>query len=49
MQFVNLDYENMTLSDQVQVSSLADVIVGVHGAGLTGSYWMKPGGLVVEV
>eukprot|EP00605_Chrysophyceae_sp_TOSAG23-4_P002347 GSChrysophyteH1.ASY1.ANO1.2595.1 assembled CDS len=32
----------------VQLFNRADVVVGIHGAGLTNCVYMKPGGIVVE-
>ncbi len=40
--------ENMKIEDQVRLLSSAQVIVGVHGAGLTGSLWAHQP-LVIEL
>lgn len=37
------------LADQVVAHSRADIIFGLHGAGLTNSMFMRPGGLLVEI
>ncbi len=38
-----------TAVEQIQMSSKADVIIGVHGNGLTNVLWMPKGGLVIEL
>lgn len=38
----------LCMACQVQLFSQAEVVVGVHGAGLTNSVFMKPGGILVE-
>lgn len=35
--------------EQIQISSTADVMIGVHGNGLTKALWMPRGGLVMEL
>lgn len=40
--------ELMSKRDQMRLVSQADVVIGVHGNGLTNEIWMKPGGAVIE-
>lgn len=40
--------ERLSKRDQMALISRADVVVGVHGNGLTNEIWMKPGGAVIE-
>lgn len=40
--------ELLSKRDQMRLISQADVIIGVHGNGLTNEIWMKPGGAVIE-
>ncbi|KAM3498229.1 hypothetical protein MY11210_009686 [Beauveria gryllotalpidicola] len=44
-----VDFASMPLHQQVQVARYTDVLLGVHGAGLTHSMFMKPGAVLVEV
>ena len=47
--FSDMDEEMMRcVACQVQLFSKADVVVAMHGAGLTNTIYMKPGGVVVE-
>ena len=47
--FSDMDDEMMTcIACQVQLFSTADMVVAMHGAGITNTIYMKPGGLVVE-
>ena len=36
-------------SCQIQLFHSANIVIGIHGAGLTNTMYMKPGGLVVEL
>ena len=38
-----------SLAEQVRLFSGAEVIIGVHGAGLTNIMWTKPGATVLEI
>lgn len=40
--------ERLSKKDQMELVSKADVVLGVHGNGLTNEIWMKPGGAVIE-
>ncbi|KAK8145556.1 hypothetical protein G3M48_004297 [Beauveria asiatica] len=44
-----VDFASMPLHQQFQVARHTDVLLGVHGAGLTHSMFMKPGAVLVEV
>ena len=44
-----VDFDRMTVADQVSVCRQADAIVGVHGAGLANMVWARPGTVVVEI
>ncbi len=49
MIFSDQDKEMMLcMACQVQLFSRAEVVIGVHGAGLTNAVFMKPGGILVE-
>ena len=41
--------ENYSLEDQVQIMKSADLIIGVHGAGLTNMMFAKPDSSVIEI
>jgi protein O-GlcNAc transferase len=43
-----VDFAQLTLRDQVRLASEIDVLVGIHGAGLTHSLWLNPIAAVVE-
>jgi len=48
--FSDIDVDMMScVPCQVQLFSTADIVVGIHGAGLTNTLYMKPGGVVIEV
>jgi hypothetical protein len=44
-----LNTAKMTLAEQVAVISSAEVLAGIHGAGLSGVNWMSPGTKLVEI
>ena len=41
--------EGYSAEEQIQMASNADIIIGVHGNGLTNTLWMPKGGLVIEM
>ena len=41
--------ENMSLREQITEFSKARIAIGVHGAGLSGALWMRPGTELVEL
>jgi protein O-GlcNAc transferase len=43
------DFATLPFKDQMQVVRDSDVLVGVHGAGLTHALWLKPALSVVEI
>ena len=46
---LNCDFAAIPWEQQVRLSAAHDVMVGVHGNGLTNAVWMRPGGLVLEL
>ena len=44
-----LETQNMSIKEQVTELSSAEVICGVHGAGLSGMIWMQEGSKVIEL
>lgn len=46
--FVQLHMEEYSSLEQIQKASRCNLMVGMHGNGLTHSLWMKPGSYVVE-
>ena len=44
-----LNASKMTLADQIKEISSAEVLVGIHGAGLSGVNWMSKGTKLVEI
>jgi hypothetical protein len=43
------DFAAIPWEQQVRLVASHDVLVGVHGNGLTNALWMRPGGLVLEL
>ena len=41
--------EELEICEQVMLSHNADIIIGVHGAGLVHTWWMKDGGALLEL
>jgi len=44
-----VDYASLSFADQVQVSHSTDILVGVHGAGLTHGMFLPPNSAIVEI
>ncbi|KAL9187890.1 hypothetical protein ACHAXT_006268 [Thalassiosira profunda] len=44
-----VEFEAMSIEDQIQAASTATVVVAAHGAGMSHAAWMRPGTAVVEV
>ena len=40
---------NQCIACQVRLYAKADILVGIHGAGLTNLMFMRPGGTLVEI
>lgn len=49
VEFTHLHMEDLSAIDQVQAASQIDILVGLHGNGLSHQFFMAPGGAVVEV
>jgi hypothetical protein len=47
-QVTRLDFAALPWDQQVRIVAAHDVLVGVHGNGLTNALWMRPGSLVLE-
>lgn len=43
-----VDFTGLPWEQQVRFSAAHDVLLGVHGNGLTNALWMRPGSLVLE-
>ncbi len=48
-QLQTADFAQMSWSEQVVASASSDVMIGVHGNGLTNLLWIEPGGVVIEL
>ncbi len=44
-----INLEENTLQEQIQLMQTAEILIGVHGAGLTNMCFMRPGSKVVEI
>lgn len=47
--FFCCNFDKMSLADQLGMAVHADVVMGLHGAGLTNAVFMRQGGIVVEL
>jgi len=47
--FSVVEFENHSVSEQAGLMSMADVVIAVHGAGLTNVSYCKPGTLICEI
>jgi capsular polysaccharide biosynthesis protein len=47
--FVFVDLETFSFADQVRTFSEAEMIVAIHGAGLTNMVWAPPGCKIMEI
>lgn len=45
----SVDFASISFEEQVQISSETDILVGVHGAGLTHAMFQRPGSTLVEI
>jgi protein O-GlcNAc transferase len=44
-----VDFADYSLEDQIAIARKTDILVGVHGAGLTHSLFLEPGSAVIEI
>ena len=47
--WIILETQGLSLDEQIEAISSAEVICGVHGAGLSGMIWMAPNSTVIEL
>ena len=45
----SVDFAELSIRDQVQMASRTDILIGVHGAGLTHAMFMPQGSCIVEI
>ncbi|MCF8260980.1 MAG: glycosyltransferase family 61 protein [Melioribacteraceae bacterium] len=48
-EFHNLQLENLSFRDQIEIFSKAKVVIAQHGAGLANCIWMNPKSIMVEL
>jgi hypothetical protein len=41
--------EEVSLSEQIELFSASEILLGIHGAGLTNSIFMRPGSRIIEL
>lgn len=44
-----VDFAQLSLRDQIDLATKTDILVGIHGAGLTHSLWLNPKAAVIEI
>ena len=47
--FIKVEAESLSVAEQVQLFSSAEVIIGAHGAGLVNLTFCRPGTIVIEI
>eukprot|EP00053_Salpingoeca_punica_P007711 m.70241 g.70241 ORF g.70241 m.70241 type:complete len:599 (+) comp14288_c0_seq24:350-2146(+) len=47
--FELVDFNNMTVPEQILVASRSTVMISPHGAGMTNALWMQPGAVLLEL
>jgi glycoprotein 2-beta-D-xylosyltransferase len=45
----SLEFVDLTLEQQMEISLNSDVVIGMHGAGMVNVLWTRPGTLVIEI
>lgn len=46
---IAVDFAQLSLRDQIDLAMKTDILVGIHGAGLTHSLWLNPKAAVIEI
>ena len=47
--FLKINFEDLSLKKQIEISQNAEIIVGYHGAGLSNCFFMKKNKIVIEI
>jgi hypothetical protein len=47
--FRHLHMEDLQVSEQLLMAFTSDILIGVHGNGMSHQLWMKPGSVVIEI
>jgi protein O-GlcNAc transferase len=45
----SVDYASLSFAEQLNATRRSDILIGVHGAGLTHGMFMRPGSAMVEI
>lgn len=47
--FLKINFEDLSLKKQIEISQNAEIIVGYHGAGLSNCFFMKKNKIIIEI
>ncbi|KAF1316272.1 hypothetical protein FI667_g15546, partial [Globisporangium splendens] len=47
--FQSVDFVDLTIAQQMNVTANSDIVIGMHGAGMVNVLWTRPETLVVEI
>ena len=49
IRFLAVDLAELTMREQLEITSATDILIGVHGAGLSHSIFLQPEAILIEI